>query len=98
MRTPHSLALLLADARFPAGGHAHSGGAEEACRRGLIGNVDGLEDHLRGRLQTSGAVAAHTAAAVCAEAGRGRALATLWRTLDAELDARILSPAARSVS
>ncbi|MFD7932135.1 urease accessory protein UreF, partial [Streptomyces sp. NPDC059742] len=24
--------LVLADGRFPAGGHAHSGGAEAACK------------------------------------------------------------------
>lgn len=28
--------LVLADGRFPAGGHAHSGGAEAAVRAGRI--------------------------------------------------------------
>jgi urease accessory protein UreF len=28
--------LVLSDGRFPAGGHAHSGGAEAAVKAGLI--------------------------------------------------------------
>lgn len=31
--------LVLADGRFPAGGHAHSGGAEAAVRAGRITEI-----------------------------------------------------------
>jgi urease accessory protein len=95
MRT---VALLLTDARFPSGGHAHSGGVEQACGCGCIRDVAGLEDYLRGRLRTSGAVAAYAAAAVCGQAGEEAASDQLWRDADRELSARILSPSLRAVS
>ncbi|MGD9530159.1 urease accessory protein UreF [Pseudonocardia sp.] len=56
-------ALVLADARFPGGGHAHSGGLEEAVARGLVTDLVGLDAFLRGRLRTAGLVAAAFAAA-----------------------------------
>ena len=56
-------ALVLADARFPGGGHAHSGGVEEAVARGLLHDVPGLRSFLAGRLATAGLVAAAFAAA-----------------------------------
>ena len=59
--------LMLADARLPAGGHAHSGGVEAAIGAGLIDDLASLELFLRGRLRTAGAVAA-TLAAAAAEA------------------------------
>ncbi|MBW0116019.1 urease accessory protein UreF [Pseudonocardia abyssalis] len=83
-------ALTLADARFPGGGHVHSGGVEEAVARGLVTCVDDLAALLDGRLRTAGLVAASFAAA--SVAGTGFAL------LDAELDARTPSPAQRTVS
>ncbi|GAA3248791.1 urease accessory UreF family protein [Pseudonocardia petroleophila] len=83
-------ALTLADARFPGGGHVHSGGVEEAVARGLVTCVDDLAALLDGRLRTAGLVAASFAAA--AAGGTGFAL------LDAELDARTPSPAQRTVS
>ncbi|MFD6973886.1 urease accessory protein UreF, partial [Streptomyces sp. NPDC059949] len=46
--------LVLADGRFPAGGHAHSGGAEAACKAGRIHDAATLEDFCRGRLHTAG--------------------------------------------
>ncbi|MFJ7963012.1 urease accessory protein UreF [Streptomyces sp. NPDC096324] len=55
--------LVLADGRFPAGGHAHSGGAEAAVRAGRITGAASLEDFCRGRLHTSGLVSAALAAA-----------------------------------
>ncbi|GAA1853672.1 urease accessory UreF family protein [Pseudonocardia ailaonensis] len=55
--------LVLADARFPGGGHVHSGGLEEAVARGLVSDVPSLETFLLGRLRTSGVVAAGFAAA-----------------------------------
>ncbi|MGW4568815.1 hypothetical protein ACWEN3_42905, partial [Streptomyces sp. NPDC004561] len=50
--------LVLADGRFPAGGHAHSGGAEAAVKAGRITSAAGLEDFCRGRLLTPLAAAA----------------------------------------
>ncbi|MEO3856340.1 urease accessory UreF family protein [Acrocarpospora sp. B8E8] len=88
--------LLLADSRLPAGGHAHSGGAEEAVRVGAITGPEDLARFLRGRLATAGVVTAALAAAAC-EVGSdpkpGR-----WQRLDAEADARISSPAQREAS
>ncbi|UQA90624.1 urease accessory protein UreF [Streptomyces halobius] len=55
--------FVLADGRFPAGGHAHSGGAEPAVAAGRVKDADSLEDFCRGRLHTAGLVAASLAAA-----------------------------------
>lgn len=92
--------LLLADSRLPAGGHGHSGGAEEAVRNGSIRDLGGLAAFLRGRLATAGLVTASLAAAACefgaspaAETGRSE-----WTRLDAEADVRISSPAQREAS
>ncbi|GAB3870195.1 urease accessory UreF family protein [Kibdelosporangium lantanae] len=84
------VALILADSRFPGGGHVHSGGLEEAARRGLVSDVPTLESFLLGRLRTAGSLAAVFAAAsvTCSD----------WSTLDTELDARTPSPAQRSAS
>jgi urease accessory protein len=64
-------ALLLSDSRFPAGGHAHSGGIEPAVTAGTVTGLGTLEVFLRGRLQTAGLVAAAIAAVACAHAGAG---------------------------
>lgn len=85
------MALLLADSRFPGGGHAHSGGLEEAAARGLVRVEDDLPAFLLGRLRTAGALAAAFAAA----AATGEAD---WLMLDAELDARTPSVAQRAAS
>ena len=106
--------LLLADARFPAGGHAHSGGAEAAATAGTVTDVPSLELFLRGRLRTAGIAAAGLAAAACALAlpevtGTGAAksagdargagdLGGAWDELDAEADARTPAPAQREAS
>ncbi|WP_431929640.1 urease accessory protein UreF [Nonomuraea jabiensis] len=50
--------LLLADSRLPAGGHAHSGGTEQAITSGAVSDVPSLARFLRGRLHTTGALAA----------------------------------------
>ncbi|GAB1817010.1 urease accessory protein UreF [Herbidospora sp. RD11066] len=102
----HGLAalLLLADSRLPAGGHAHSGGAEEACRTGAISGPEDLARFLRGRLATAGRVAAALAWSACAAADIQKYPAMeasaldAWRLLDAEADARIASPAQRLAS
>jgi len=84
-------ALLLADGRFPAGGHAHSGGLEEAVTTGRVHDVESLGSFVGGRLATAGRVAAGLAAVACA----GR-----WPVdaLDAEAGARMASPAVRAAS
>nr|MDP9020650.1 urease accessory protein UreF [Actinomycetota bacterium] len=88
--------LLLADGRFPAGGHAHSGGVEVAVQRRQVVDVAGLETFLRGRLATAGAVDAALAAATCHRARRGEAIP--WADLEAEAQARQPSPALRAAS
>ncbi len=88
-------ALTLADARFPGGGHVHSGGLEEAVSRGLVAGVACLAPFLAGRLRTAGLVAAAFAAAAVGAAGGG---AARWPVLDAELDARTPSAAQREAS
>ncbi|MFC4505086.1 MULTISPECIES: urease accessory protein UreF [Streptomyces] len=79
--------LVLADGRFPAGGHAHSGGAEEAVKAGRITGAADLAAFCRGRLHTTGLVAASLAAAATAGADPAE--------LDAAADARTPSPALR---
>jgi urease accessory protein len=58
-----SALLLLADARLPAGGHAHSGGLEAAVAARRVLDPATLAGFLRGRLATAGLVAATFAAA-----------------------------------
>lgn len=82
--------LVLADGRFPAGGHAHSGGAEPAVAEGRIRDADSLADFCRGRLHTAGL----TAAALAAAAAHG--LDPL--ALDEAADARTPSPALRTTA
>ncbi|HEY1701068.1 MAG TPA: urease accessory UreF family protein [Trebonia sp.] len=92
-------ALLLADARFPAGGHAHSGGLEPAATAGTVTDIRTLELFLRGRLRTAGLMTAAIAAAACARAVSDPwPEPDPWPELDAEADARIPSPAQRDAS
>jgi urease accessory protein len=105
-----SATLLLADARFPAGGHAHSGGVEPAATAGTITGLESLELFLRGRLRTAGLTAAGITAAACARARASQAIQAIraeqaerderdsWDALDAETDARLPSPAQREAS
>jgi urease accessory protein len=83
--------LLLTDGRFPAGGHAHSGGVEAAVMAGRVTGLDTLGVFLAGRLTTAGRVAAALAAAAATGAHDLAAL-------DAEAAARIPSPALRAAS
>jgi urease accessory protein len=85
------IALLLADSRFPGGGHVHSGGLEEAAARGLVRTEEDLPAFLRTRLLSAGALAAVFAAA----STHGL---TSWSIMDAELDARTPSAAQRAAS
>ncbi|MEU3710464.1 urease accessory protein UreF [Streptomyces catenulae] len=82
--------FVLADGRFPAGGHAHSGGAEPAVAAGRITDAASLERFCRGRLHTAGLVAAGLAAAA---ADGHDPLA-----LDAAADARTPAPALRTTA
>ncbi|KOV89386.1 urease accessory protein UreF [Streptomyces sp. NRRL B-3648] len=82
--------LVLADGRFPAGGHAHSGGAEAAVKAGRITDAASLEDFCRGRLHTAGLVAGALAAAAVLGADPA--------VLDAAADARTPSPALRAAA
>ncbi|HEY0534315.1 MAG TPA: urease accessory UreF family protein [Actinoplanes sp.] len=87
--------LVLADGRLPAGGHAHSGGLEAAVEARRVTDLASLEGFLRGRLATSGVVAAAFAAAACAGAVDGPQRV---EALDEGLDARTPSPAVRRAS
>ena len=95
--TVDSLTLLLLDSRSPAGGHSHSGGLEAAVTAGYVTGVADLEDFCRGRLRTSGRVSAGGAAAA-ARLAAVRADPQQWQALDAELTARMPSPAVRVAS
>ena len=90
------LRALLADARLPGGRLSSSGGVEAACAEGLVHDLVSLRQFLFGRLWTAGATGACAAAAVCARSAR--APDSLWRTAEAEIDARTPSPAAREAS
>lgn len=79
--------LVLADGRFPAGGHAHSGGAEAAVKAGRITGAASLEEFCRGRLHTAGLVSAALAAAAASGVDPV--------ALDGAADARTPSPALR---
>ncbi|MFF5146330.1 urease accessory protein UreF [Streptomyces sp. NPDC013157] len=82
--------LVLADGRFPAGGHAHSGGAEAAVKAGRITGAASLEEYCRGRLHTAGLVAGAFAAAAVLGVDVGE--------LDAAADARTPSAALRGAA
>lgn len=82
--------LVLADGRFPAGGHAHSGGAEAAVKAGRVRDAATLAAYCRGRLHTTGLTAAALAAAAC---GGGDPY-----ELDTAADARTPSPALRTAA
>ncbi|WP_410595259.1 urease accessory protein UreF [Amycolatopsis sp. lyj-23] len=87
-------ALILADSRFPGGGHVHSGGMEEAVSRRRVTSVRDLPGFLSGRLRTAGFLAAvFAAAAAHAAVAQGS-----WSLLDSELDARTPSLAQREAS
>ncbi|GAB3796077.1 urease accessory protein UreF [Micromonospora zhanjiangensis] len=76
--------LLLADGRFPSGGHAHSSGLEAAVAAGRVTDVDGLAAFLSGRLATAGRVAAAFAAAAHLAATPAGHPADADRTADGE--------------
>jgi urease accessory protein len=83
--------LVMADSRLPTGGHAHSGGVEEAVTSGLLADVETLRAYLRRRIRTHGLVTASVAVAV--QTG-----ALSIPDADRETDARTPAPAARRAS
>ncbi|RBJ10979.1 urease accessory protein UreF [Micromonospora provocatoris] len=95
-----SLFLLLADGRFPAGAHAHSGGLEAAVAAGRVTDLATLEAFLAGRLATAGLVGAAFAAAA------HRAVTSAvppyagprWRCSTRSWTPRTAAPALRTVS
>lgn len=89
-----STLLTLADGRLPAGGHAHSGGLEEAVTSGRVGNASDLAGFLAGQLQTTGRVDAALAALSC---WVSPSLEDLF-ALQAQAIARSPSPAQRRAS
>ncbi|MCL2553182.1 MAG: urease accessory protein UreF [Actinomycetia bacterium] len=82
--------LVLADGRFPAGGHAHSGGVEAAVAARTVRDPATLFAFCRGRLHTAGLTAASLAAAAAAGCEP--------LVLDEAADARTPSPALRATS
>lgn len=82
--------LLLADGRFPGGGHAHSAGLEPAVADGSVHDLASFASFLDGRLRSTGEIEAWLAAAACAGVDPV--------TLDVEADARCPSPALRQAS
>ncbi|NUK06521.1 urease accessory protein UreF [Streptomyces lunaelactis] len=82
--------LVLADGRFPAGGHAHSGGVEAAVASGAVHDTVSLGAFCRGRLHTAGL----TAAGLTAAAADGHDALVL----DEAADARTPMPALRKVA
>jgi urease accessory protein len=88
--------LLVADGRFPSGGHAHSFGLEAATRELAVADVAAVERFLEGRLETVGrteaAVVAHVAWRLVA------GVEPDWVDLDDEVTARLVGPAQRAVS
>jgi urease accessory protein len=89
--------LLLADGRFPTGGHAQSAGVETAVATGDVHDEVSLHRFLDGRLATTGVIDAAFSAAACARFAEVDACSA-FDQLDRELDARTLSPRARLVS
>ena len=88
--------LLLADGRFPSGGHAHSAGAEAAIGAGDVSDHASLERFVEGRLFTTGVVDAAFAAASaqhCANLAAAR-----FDVLAAEYVARTASARLRQIS
>lgn len=86
----HAALLVLADGRFPAGGHAHSGGVEAAVASGGVHDARSLEAFCRGRLHTTGL----TAAGLAAAAANGHDPVEL----DEAADARTPVPALRHIA
>lgn len=87
-----SALLALADGRLPSGGHAHSGGLEEAVAAGRVDCGEDLACYLAGRLATTGRVDA------CVAVASRRAGPQDRMAVEREAAARCPSPALRAAS
>jgi urease accessory protein len=92
--------MLLADGRFPAGGHVHSAGIEAAIDDGRVVDEATLEAFVVGRLCTVGLVdaALGTATLTRIAASHPSLHLVLFERLDAEAEARIVVPSLREAS
>ncbi len=90
-----AVAAALADGRFPSGGHAHSAGFEAATALADLTDAGVFDAFVRGRLATTGSTEASLVAAVGVRIADG---SIDWAEADAEIEARIVSPALRHVS
>ncbi len=88
--------LLLADGRLPAGGHAHSGGLEQAVEQGEVADIPTMERFLEGLLRSGAETAISVAAAACA--ARHTMHDAQLLQLDVEESARTPSAALRTAS
>lgn len=86
---------MLADGRFPSGGHAHSGGYEAASRALGMESARSLGDYVQLRLDTTGR---SDAALIAAIQHRIHNRQPDWPQIDNETHARILSNAQRETS
>jgi urease accessory protein len=94
-----STLLLLADGRFPAGGHAYSAGVEAAVRLGDVADLPSLERYLAARLASTGTTdAAFAVATWSAVDGGATELAGAVARLDREYAARVPAPHLRATS
>jgi len=92
---PVGVLALLADGRFPVGGHAHSAGLEAAASAFPLDDAEELARFVAGRLSTVGLTEANLVAVIATQLASG----TLdWDRADQEIEARIASPALRSTS
>ena len=94
-------AFLLADGRFPAGGHVHSAGVEAAVADGRVHDEDSLVAYMHGRLLTAGLTDAALAVATTTRvraAGAREERAVVLLALDAEAGARVPAPPLREAS
>lgn len=82
--------LLLVDSRLPAGGHSHSGGIAPAIESGLITSISQLESALRARVIHQGPTLAGAVRLAC--------VGVPPSAIDASLDIRMISKAARNAS
>ncbi|MGH1489820.1 MAG: urease accessory protein UreF [Acidimicrobiales bacterium] len=100
--TPLAAMSLLADGRFPSGGHAHSNGFEAASQTFGLDDAASVERFISGRLRTTGRTEAALVAAtinhITAATTSDPHNAVDWLLLDCEVNARILSPRLREVS
>jgi urease accessory protein len=89
----HWLVLQLADATFPSGGFAHSGGLEAALQSGALDAPDALERYLDDALRQAGHM---TLPFVAAAHDAPERLGELDLAHDAALANRVLNRASRS--